>query len=144
LTVAHKQTMCSGLSRGQQKNGIWKCQQHGGKPVNRQDTTGHVQQQNQPQQQKECVTCSKTIRKGLAPLLCSTCTNVSHATCTKLPRDQIIKLRTVANTWRCSVCLTPTNQANNTQPSTTELEKSKCYKCKGPICKGKEPGTYEM
>ena len=107
--------------------------------MNQRDTANQApaQPQNQAQQQKECVTCVKTIRKGLAPILCSTCTNVSHASCTKLPRDQIIKLRTVANTWRCSICLNPTNQTNNTRSNTAELEKSKCYKCKGPICKGK-------
>ena len=128
IAMSHRQETCSGLSRTQQKAGLWRCFKHGGRDLRRE------QQNRDTQSQGECVECKKTLNAGISPIVCSGCPNLAHAVCTKLPRDQILKKRDGRITWYCSPCcdIQPTNTPAQ------HLEKSKCLKCKSAISRGKE------
>ena len=128
LAVCHRQEKCSGLSRTTQKTGQWKCFQHGGRDLRRQ------QLNRDSQSHGECIECQKTMSAGISPIVCNNCPNLAHAVCTKLPRDQVLKKRDGLISWLCSPCCD--REPDNT-PS-RPLEKSTCLKCKRTISKGKE------
>ena len=133
LAVCHRQEMCSGLSRTEQKREGWRCYLHGGRDLRREvDDT-----RQEPESLGKCTECDKTLKAGMSPIICSNCPNLSHASCTKLTRDEITKKRKGLVNWICTVC---SDQGNDNPSSANRpvLEKSSCCKCKKAICRGVE------
>ena len=133
IAVCHRQEMCSGLSRTEQKKGGWRCHLHGGKDLRRTESMEPKEQESLG----KCVECDKTLKSGISPIVCSDCSNLSHASCTKMSRDDILRKRDGKLRWICSPCC---NVEDNIPGSKDQapLEKGSCCKCKKAICRGVE------
>ena len=129
---SHAQTTCSGLNRKQQKNPRWRCPKHDpSNPTN----------QTQPQPPSfnsyillspaSCVKCDKTIKTGSSPMHCSSCTSLSHVSCTGINRYRLEKARHEGN-WTCCKCQ-PQDPSAPPSPPPRERPKKNCHACKNPI-----------
>ena len=111
LAVCHRQEMCSGLTRTEQKRGGWRCYLHGGRDLRRGE--GVDDNHQEPTSFGKCAECDKTLKCGMSPIVCSECPNLSHASCTGMTRDQIIKKRKGIVSWTCSLCCDQDNSTSS-------------------------------
>ncbi|KAL5260809.1 hypothetical protein ACHWQZ_G006744 [Mnemiopsis leidyi] len=65
IAMSHRLETCSGLSRTQQKAGLWRCFKHGSRDLRRE------QQNRDTQSQGVCVECKKTLNAGISPIVCT-------------------------------------------------------------------------
>ena len=133
LAVCHRQEMCYGLPRTEQKRGGWRCYLHDGRDLRRGDNDDH-----QEPGFGKCAEYDKTLKSGMSLRLyaanAKTCR--MHHVQRWMTRDQIIKKRN-CKPWICSVCCTQENSIwGSTNPP--PLERSRCCKFKKTICRGVE------